>query len=134
MRMFSIAALLLAGLLFAPIAWAEDGEPEGNDISEEIKKQMDKILQLMKDNQDALIKLSANQDAETKKVDVTVPPSDSKDGASSKDGAKGDGQSGEAGTSGQSAAEAIKKLLEGQQKGSTKIPSEIEELLQMIPT
>lgn len=138
----AILALAL-GLLAAPTAWAEDGAPE-NDITKEIKAQMEEILRLMKANEDALLSLSAGEDGAPKKVDVKVPnpPAESgnapesggESGASGESGSSGSEGETEAGASGRAAVKKIEELLGAQQAGSKKIPGELQKLLEMIPT
>ena len=55
-RLLSICIAALALCLVAPTALAED---EAGSVEEELKKQMDKILKLMKENEDALLELSS---------------------------------------------------------------------------
>jgi hypothetical protein len=140
-----LIALLATLLLCTPIAKAEDEEKQ--DISKEIKEQMDEILKLMKSNQDALLELSTGKDADPKRVDVKVPvppdgaqqppagsqtppPAGERDGGGDTSGAK----PGSSTSQGESVARKIEELLGSQQAGSKRIPSELEKLLKMIPT
>ena len=129
-----LAGALALGLALAPAAIAE--EPEGGgDLKERIKKKMERILELMKKNEEALLELSTGGSAKTKKVDVPVPPGDE-----GKGGAAGSEKSGEASgsdsgksASGGSAAEELRKLVEKHRKDGGQIPAELRELVEMIP-
>lgn len=136
-----LPALLLA--LTAPTASAEDGA--GQDTKAKIKAKMEKILELMKANEKALIELSVGKDAKPKRVDIDVPPPESAAGGSggsggSAGGGSAGGSSGSAGSEGSSggaagggAAEKLEELLKQMQQGGG-IPKELKELVEMIPT
>ena len=118
-----LTALVVLGavICFTPSAFAED-EPQGNDIRDKIKAQMEKILELMKANENALLKLSTGNAAESRRVDVKV---DTPEGtASSKN---------DPGSTGEAVREGLLELLKAQ-SGSRAIPGELEELVRMIPT
>jgi len=147
-RLFALLPLLLLLALLAPAARAEDGGEGGNDLEAQIKAKFERILKLMRENEDALLRLSAGKDGQPRSVDVEVPPP-SEGAAGSGSGEKGaggeKGAAGEKGGSGASGAkeagegaEAIrremKRLLEGMTQGAGTIPDEIKELVQMIPT
>ncbi len=118
--------IVLAALIcVAPAAFAED-EPQGNDIRAKIKAQMEKILKLMKENEDALIQLSAGSSATTRKVDVKVDSPDGESGTSA--GSKEDPSS-----KGEAVGKKLDELLKAH-AGSGSIPPELEELVRMIPT
>ncbi len=128
-----IPALLLA--LAATPALADEGQ--GQDVKAKIKKKMEKILELMKANEKALVELSVGKDAKPKRVDIDVPPPEGKaggsSGASGSDGASG--SSGSSGSSGMSGVEIRKKLEELMSgEGGGAIPKELKELVEMIPT
>ena len=126
-------AALLAGSLafFAPTAHAEEGEAAGGDLKKKIQQKMEKILKLMRENEEALLKLSTGKSAKTKRVDVDVPPPD---GAGNKGGASGaTGTSGSEGASGKDAAKELEKLLETVSEKGGSIPSELKQLVEMIP-
>ena len=116
-----LPALLLGALAVATPAWAgPQADPEGggaDDIEAQIKAQMDKIIRLMEQNEEALLELSASQKAEPKAVDVKVP--DPNEGSSS--------------SAGQSAAEKLEKLVRQQRQSGGTIPGELEELVRMVP-
>lgn len=121
-----LAALVLS---LASVAHADDQAPP-NDIRDKIKAQMEKILALMKQNQDALLELSANRKAEPKPVDVDVEPpagAPAKPPEASKPPEAGPDQ-------GARAAQEIEKLLRTASAESRRIPGEITKLLEMIPT
>lgn len=135
------AALAFAPSAYAPSAYAEDGPEAGGDLKKKIQEKMEKILQLMRENEEALLKLSTGKAAETRKVDVEIPDGDAKKGGGS-DGAKSDGAEGASGSSGSKGAagstgeDAVKKmeqLLESVSKKGGSIPDEIKQLVEMIP-
>ena len=122
-------ALLLAGafLFFASTARAE---PEaGEDIGEKIQKQMQKIIDLMRQNEQALLDLSTGKEGRPVRVDVTPPdlPESEQPGASGSSGARPDPKGGE------EARKALEELIRSQRKTSEQIPSELEELVRMVP-
>jgi len=127
MKLRSIALLLLfaLGLALAPAARAEEGAPQ-DDLKERIKKQMEKILDLMSKNEAALLKLSTANVAKTHKIDVPVP--EGKSGASGTPG-------GDAGASqaGREAAKALEKLANEAREQGGMIPEELKKLVEMIP-
>jgi hypothetical protein len=128
MKLRSIGiALLAAGALAlaAPSARAEGEEGGGGDLKERIKKKMERILELMKKNEEALIVLSTGEAAETKRVDVPVPEGQ----PSGKSGDSGEG----AGEGGKKAAEELGRLAERSRKEGGAIPGELRELVEMIP-
>ncbi|MDJ0522218.1 MAG: hypothetical protein QNJ90_09110 [Planctomycetota bacterium] len=132
MKPSRITLLLLPLLLVALAvpAWAEDEEPSSNDLKERIRKKMEGILELMRENEKALLKLSTGTAAKTKKVDVEVP--DSPKGKSG--GAAGsDGNSGTTGAKGGEIGRKLDELIEGQRKSGGKIPDELKQLVEMIP-
>ncbi|MDJ0975501.1 MAG: hypothetical protein QNJ98_13640 [Planctomycetota bacterium] len=117
-------AALLAAFAFSSPALAED-EPQPNDIRDKVKAQMEKILELMKQNQDALLALSANRKAEPKPVDagIELPPE-----------GKAKQPEASAAKKGAEAAKEIEKLLRTTASEGRRIPGEIKKLLEMIPT
>lgn len=108
---------------FAVPAFAE--EPSGEELKERIKKQMEKILDLMKKNESALLELSTGAEAEPKRVDVDV---DTPKGEQGKSGSGTD-----AGAKGRDIAEKMDELIGGQRKGGKAIPGELKRLVEMIP-
>ncbi len=123
------------------VARAEDEEAGG--VEEKIKQQMEKILKLMRENEEALLKLSTGKAATPKGVDVNVPPG----GSPPPSGSSGGGSEGSSGGSsggasgGSSGGEGtggdIRRKLEElikRQQGSSIIPGELEKLVKMIPT
>jgi hypothetical protein len=127
------ASLLVLTLAFAPRAWAEDGSGSSTDIKGQIKQKMEKILKLMKQNEEALLKLSEGHQAQPRKVDVKVPDTPSKTGSKATPGGSStQGNSeGATGTKGEDVAKKLGKLVRAQ--GGT-IPKELRELAEMIPT
>ena len=126
--------LLLGGVLalFAPAAHAE--EEAGGDLKKKIQAKMEKILELMRENEAALLKLSTGKAAATKKVDVEVPEADGKKGSGQKGAEGASGSAGSAGAKGDgAAAKEIEKLLETLSKKGGIIPDEIKQLVEMIP-
>jgi hypothetical protein len=122
---FVLVGLGLLGLVaWAPVARAED-EP-GGDLKAQIKKKMEAILELMRANEEALLKLSTGSAAETKRVDVPVPEGEQGGQAESGNGAAG-------GQQGKEAAEALRRLLDDQRSKGGRIPDELKQLVEMIP-
>ena len=132
---------LLVGLvlLTSPAARAEEGA-EMDEASKKVKEQMEKILELMRQNEDALLQISTGARDEPRRVDVQipdVPPGGEGGGAAGESGASGQGGT-SSGAQGRSAAgrEAVQKLEEiirGQRSTSGQIPGELEELVRMVP-
>jgi len=127
-------ALLLACALFLaqPTAYAE---PEGEeDVSAKIQKQMQKIIELMRQNEQALLDLSTGKDGRPVRVDVTPPelPESAVPGesGSEKSGSQGEGADPKGGSD---AARALEELIRSQRKTSEQIPDELEELVRMVP-
>lgn len=121
LRPYALAGLLGLCVALAPSAFAE--EEEGNDLSKQIQEKMEKILELMKSNETALLKLSTGKEAVTKKVDVPVPPGEK--------APKGGG--GGAGLSQDEIAKRLEELIGTHRKEGGSIPGEIKELVKMIP-
>lgn len=125
--------LITAAFLFcAPLARAE---PQGgDDVSEKIQKQMQKIIELMRKNEQALLDLSTGKDGRPVRVDVTPPDLPESDPPKS-----GQPESGQAGGErpdpkrGSDAAKALEELIRSQRQTSEAIPSELEELVRMVP-
>ncbi len=128
MKLRSIAVLLLlaGGLVLSPAARADDGG--GDELKKKIKKQMEKILELMTKNESALLKLSSGTAARTRKIDVPVPEGEK--GAGSSGAAAGSSGTAEAG---HQAAEELAKLAESARSSGGQIPSELKKLVEMIP-
>lgn len=140
LRSLVLFALIAAALAFAPAAYAEDGEQGGGDLKKKIQEKMEKILQLMRDNEAALLKLSTGKAATTRKVDVEIPDGTTSKGSGSGDpsGDKADGSSGKSDGSsgaakGEDAVKQMEKLLESVSKKGGSIPDEIKQLVEMIP-
>ncbi len=127
-----LTALIVFGAAmgFAPTAFADE-EPQGNDIRDKIKAQMEKILELMKANEEALIELSTGNQAETRKVDVKVDSPENDAGSSS--GSSSSGSKKDGASKGDDVRKGLDELLKAH-SGSKAIPSELEELVRMIPT
>jgi len=129
-----LTAMVVLGALicFAPAGFADDEPAQGNDIRDKIKAQMQKILDLMKANEQALLKLSAGDDAKTRKVDVKVDTPEGESGSASSSDSEGSGSK-NGGANGEAIREGLDELLKAQ-SGSGSIPPELEELVRMIPT
>ncbi len=159
------AACLLAVLavgLAAPVARAEGEDEAGGDARAKIKAKMERILRLMRENEEALLKLSTGSSAATRKVDVDVPPpqdagnagSDSSGSGSSGSGSSGSGSSGSGSSGSESGAESgsasgtsgtsggspagtgaeVVRGLDDITRSSGGIPDELKQLVEMIPT
>jgi hypothetical protein len=131
-RSLALLASVAAAIAFSPFAHAEEGEGGGGDLQKKIQAKMEKILELMRANEAALLKLSTGKAAATKKVDVEVPDAPKAEGASGTKGSDGAGASGE-GTSGKDVTKEIEKLLESVTHKGGSIPDEIKQLIEMIP-
>lgn len=108
--------LLLALLLATPIP-AQAAPEDEPSIEQEVLRQMEAILRLMRENEDALLGLSTGEGGRAEGVEVEPPPAEGVDGAPT-------------------AAEILRKiaeLLEDQRSTSARIPDAIQELLKMIP-
>lgn len=157
------AALLAAAttavvlVLGAGSARAEKGGAPGDDVRAQIKAKMERILKMMRENEDALLRLSSGREAATRKPEIEIPPpqegagesgqgadSSGSGGESGRSGAQGgsagEGNAGAGGPSGSeggalpgSGREAVRTLDEIL-KGTEPIPDEIKQLVQMIPT
>jgi hypothetical protein len=128
------ALLLITAAFFccAPLARAE---PQGGeDVSEKIQKQMQKIIELMRKNEQALLDLSTGKDGQPVRVDVTPP--DLPESEQPKSGQPGgEGSPGERPDPkrGSDAAKALEELIRAQRQTSEKIPDELAELVRMVP-
>lgn len=127
------AALALVGVLAlaAGTAWA--GPDEGQEsIEAQIKAQMDKIIQLMEENEAAILEASTGGKETPKKVDVEVPPAPEAEGPSS---TGSEGSSGSSGSerAGESAAKKLEELIRTSRGTGNRIPGELEELVKMVP-
>lgn len=124
LRPVAIVLLIVGALVAAPAAFADDEEPQS--LEQKIKEKMERILELMRQNEKALLKLSAGIQAETRRVDVPVP--DGQDGnASSGTDAQGPG------AAGKKAAEELQRLMKSSRQEGGRIPDELKELVEMIP-
>jgi hypothetical protein len=115
----------------APTAIAEEGG--GDDLEKKIKAKMERILELMKKNEEALLELSTGSAAETKRVDVPVPPAEGTEGPAGNQGSSGADGKGEGKSTGAEAEKALRELAEGQRKEGGTIPGELRELVELIP-
>ena len=135
MKLRRLALILLPVLVFvlAAPAWAEGEEGGGSDLKAQIKKKMEGILELMKQNEAALLKLSSGQSAKPRKVDLDVPDPQSPDQPPS--GAAGsEGTSGSSGSAkGNEIGKKLDELIRGQRESGQKIPDELKQLVEMIP-
>ena len=127
-RLALLLVPVFALTLAAAPAWADDGEgPGGGDLKQRIQKKMQSILELMKQNEAALLKLSTGKSATTKKVDVAVPPESKGGGASG-----AEGTSGQSGAQGQKIREKMDELISGQRKSGGQIPDELKQLTVLL--
>jgi hypothetical protein len=111
--------LLTTSALARPVA-AEEGAPDG-DTRAKIKKKMEEILGLMRENEEALLALSTGGDARTRRVDVEVPEGDEPP------------PRGAAGAQGGEAEERLRELIGGSRRRGEQIPEALGELVRMIP-
>ncbi|MFM8387282.1 MAG: hypothetical protein ACKOCB_10780 [Planctomycetia bacterium] len=142
MRLYPLALTLLALLLPAVPLRAE----EPGDLERKLKEQMEKVLRLMRENEEALLRASQQGGAAPKGPDIPIPPlppapggqggpgGAPQGGGSQGGGAQGGGQAGSgAGTSGEGARVALEEILKVLREGGGAIPGEIESLMRMLP-
>lgn len=153
--LWPLVGVLVGCLVLSAPVLAEEGEEELDPVSAEVKAQMEKIIELMRENEAALLEISTGNKAKPKRVDVDVDPpegppqggassgsegsssgssSSGSEGASS--GSSSSGSSGGADGGSRSRQEAIRKLDEmvsGQRQVGEQIPKELEELVRMAP-
>ncbi len=158
-----LAALALGAVLALPLApslHAEEG-PEGEDPRQKLKAQVEKVLRLMRENEEALLKASTQGGEAPKGPEVPIPdvppgppppqgqPQGNGGTGGSGQGGTGQGGSGQGGTGqggagqgggsagaeGEEARLAMEELLKGAGEGgaSGRIPGELEELIRMVP-
>jgi hypothetical protein len=146
---------LLAPVLPAPEAWAEEGAEAGDDLEAKIKAKFEHILELMRQNEEALLRLSAGKDGQPRRVDVEIPPPPAGAGQGAAGEGAGSAGTGSTGTGGEAGGESgaeggegakgavegteairqeMQRLLESMTRGAGTIPEEIKELVQLIPT
>ena len=123
-----LAALALVAWTALP-AFAEPGAGGEDDISAKIQKQMDKIIELMEKNEQALLELSTGQKAKPETVDVKPPALPPEENGSSAPR----GQGGEQGAAGRDAGKKLGELIRKQRQTADGIPGELEELVRMVP-
>ena len=133
----SALLLVLAGVVaFAAPAWAEDEGAPPDDLQAKVKKKLEKVLKLMRENEEALLKLSTGSAAAPKKVDLEPPPQDgSGNSGSASDGESGSSSGGSqgAGASGEDVRKKLDEMIKGQQGAGGKIPDELKQVVEMIP-
>ena len=141
----SALLLLLAGAVaFAPAAWAEDEGAPPDDLKAKVKKKLEKVLELMRQNEVALLKLSTGGAAAPKRVDLEPPPqsggdssgsstSGSNTSGSNSGSSAGGGDSKGAGPSSEEISRKLDELIKGQQGASGTIPDELKQVVKMIP-
>lgn len=122
--------LLLAA---APAAHAE-GEEGGPSIEEQIKEQMKKVIQLMKENEQAILEASRGSGKKPEGVQVTPPPDEGSATKPPPEGSTGKKPEGEAPPAkGQDIQKRMDELIKSTQSGGGMIPQELEQLIRMIP-
>lgn len=155
-RRLALASLASLALAFAQPGQALAEDPPAGGAEQQLKEQMEKIIKLMEENEQALIELSAGGKDRTKRPDVDIPPDQSNpppSGSGGESGSSAGGSGGSAGGSGGSAGgsggsaggsggsagsqgaeirKRIEELLKGQGR-NRQIPGEIEQLIRMIP-
>ena len=117
-------AALLIGWTVVP-AFAEPGEGGEDEISAKIQKQIDKIIELMEKNEQALLVLSTGNKAKPEPVDVKPPALPPEGGSVKPPEGKGGSDS--------DIQKALDELIKGQRRTAGTIPSELEELVRMVP-
>ena len=123
LRPVAVVLLIVGVLLAAPAAFAGDEEPQ--KLEDKIKQKLERILELMRENEKALLKLSTGAAAETRRVDVPVP--DGQEGSASA-GSESDGAQ-----DGKKAAKELERLMKSSREAGGKIPDELKQLVEMIP-
>ena len=126
-RLLTFGLALLAGLLLAPVPTAT-AEPEEDDISAKVRRPMERIIELMRENERALLAICAGGDGEPRPVDVEVPETPPAEGTEGESGSEGESPS-----AGAEAARTLDEMLRGQRGTSERIPGELEELVRMVP-
>lgn len=138
MRLPTLGLLLATGLGVLCTPARAEGEEEMDPVSAEVKAQMEKIIELMRENERALLEISTGGKAAPKQVDVDVTPPPSDAGGSSGQASGSEGSEGSQG--GESAPErareavrALDEVIRTQRQTGAKIPGELEELVRMVP-
>lgn len=142
-----VSGLLLAGASLGTAAAQDDGGDESPEaVQKKIRAQMEKILRLMRENQQALLEASVRGGEKPKGPEVDPP--DAPDAPAMEGGTggqspppEGSGQpppggsgDGGAGEAGEKAKRAVEELIRTTQTTGGTIPAELETLLRMIPT
>ena len=137
MKLRRIAFLLVPAfalaLALAPLARAEDGEGQSQDLKKRIQQKMEKILELMKKNEEALLKLSTGQKGKPQRVDIDPPEQPQGSEGTSGGDASGGTAGGAGGTAGSEGEDAVRKLEEIVRAQGGAIPDELKQLVEMIP-
>jgi hypothetical protein len=115
-----LTGALLLGSGAIPAAAAE---PEGASVADKLREQARKILDLMRRNEDALLRLSTGAEAKTTKPDVDIPPPSAPSAP----------PTGAAPAEGAEAAKSLEELIQAQRGSARRIPGEIEEFIRLIP-
>lgn len=129
-----LAALALA---LAPAAPLRAEEP--SDLERKVKEQMEKVLRLMRENEDALLRASQQGGATPQGPDIPIPPLPPAPGGATPPppgGGSGGGAgagAGGAGAAGEGARAALEEILKVLREGGGTIPGEIESLMRMLP-
>lgn len=153
----SLCLALAVAALALPAPRAVRAE-EPSDLERKIKEQMEKVLRLMRENEEALLKASQQGGATPKGPDIPIPPlppapaggaPQGSGGGAAGGGAGGAGQGGAgqggtgqggagqggagSGEAGEGARVALEELLKVLREGGGAIPGEIESLMRMLP-
>jgi hypothetical protein len=141
-RRWPILVFLLGTAGAAP-AFAEDGA-DPQDPMAKVRAQAEKVLRLMREHEDALLKAStAGGPAPAKGPEIPIPDlppapaaGNPEGGAEGSGGGTSGGGTGSGGTSpkGEGAKQSIDELLKALKDTGGGIPRELEELMRMIPT
>jgi len=131
-----VAAALAAFTFATRDARAEgEGEEGPSAVEKEIRAQMEKVLELMKANEAAILEASKRGGEKPAGVEVEKPIAPEAPKSPESSANKGDGSdSTSPGARGEDAKKKLDELIRvTKQRGST-IPGELEELVKLIPT
>jgi hypothetical protein len=123
----ALAALVVgAGLgAFTPVARAEEGEPPEESPLGKVREQMEKIARLMRESEEALLRISREGGDRPDSVDVPPPPEPDAEGSEKAPAPAEEGDE---------IRERLERLIRESSEAGVAIPKELEELLRMWPT